>query len=161
MLISTTTATLAASYMLLLLSLQSNIQICNGFISLSPQTKTRPTCYVKSEVQTPNTSIEASSSNNEDNNDEDATINGLPKLTGALEKSTLQTFELTSHKPLGCHVEESLADEPNNAKYVFVAEVNNGGNAYKAGIKVGDVIVQLSGTFDEVVDVTGLGIEKM
>ena len=52
-------------------------------------------------------------------------------------------------------------DEPNNAKYVFVAEVNNGGNAYKAGIKVGDVIVQLSGTFDGVVDVTGLGIEQM
>ena len=145
--------------MILLLSLQSNIQICNGFISSSPQTKTRPTFYVERKVQTPNTSIGASSFNNEDNNDEDTTT--IPKLTGALEKCTLQTFELKSHKPLGCHVEESLAEEPNNAKYVFVAEVNNGGNAYKAGIKVGDVIVQLSGTFDEVVDVTGLGIEKM
>lgn len=36
-----------------------------------------------------------------------------------------------------------------------------GGNAQKAGLKKGDVIVRLSGTFDEVVDVAGLGIEKI
>ncbi len=37
----------------------------------------------------------------------------------------------------------------------------DGGNAQKAGLKKGDVIVRLSGTFDEVVDVTGLGIDKI
>ena len=36
-----------------------------------------------------------------------------------------------------------------------------GGNAQKAGIKKGDVIVRLSGTFDEVVNVAGLGIDKI
>ena len=44
---------------------------------------------------------------------------------------------------------------------MFVADVVKGGNADKIGLRVGDVIVQLSGTFDEVVDVAGLGIEKM
>jgi len=36
-----------------------------------------------------------------------------------------------------------------------------GGNAERAGINAGDVIVRLSGTFDEVVDVAGLGIDKI
>lgn len=87
---------------------------------------------------------------------------GQPKkLTGSLEKSILLEFELSEHKPLGCSVEESLADEPDGSKYVFVAELTHAGNAVKAGLKEGDVIVQLSGTFDELVDVTGLGIDKM
>lgn len=73
----------------------------------------------------------------------------------------LLEYELADHKPLGCSVEESLADEPDGSKYVFVAEVTHAGNAAKAGLKEGDVIVQLSGTFNEVVDVTGLGIEKI
>ena len=87
--------------------------------------------------------------------------NPLPELTGALATSILKEFELTQHKPLGCSVEESLANEPDGSKYVFVAEITKGGNAEKAGIRVGDVIVQLSGTFDEVVNVAGLGIDKM
>jgi S1-C subfamily serine protease len=73
----------------------------------------------------------------------------------------LHEFELKQHKPLGCSVEESLANEPDAAKYVFVADLVKGGNADKIGLRVGDVIVQLSGTFDEVVDVAGLGIGKM
>lgn len=84
-----------------------------------------------------------------------------PMLTGSLAGAVLLEYELTEHKPLGCSVEESLAAEPDGAKYVFVAEITRGGNAVKGGLKEGDVIVQLSGTFDEVVDVTGLGIEKM
>jgi len=68
---------------------------------------------------------------------------------------------LEDHKPLGCSVEESLADEEDGANYVFVSEVVAGGNAQKAGLKTGDVIVRLSGTFDEVVNVAGLGIEKI
>ena len=92
----------------------------------------------------------------------DADANGpIPKLTGSLSGSRLYEFKLDQHKPLGCSVEESLANEPDAAKHVFVAEVNQGGNAEKIGLRVGDVIVQLSGTFDAVVDVTGLGIEKM
>jgi len=144
--------------MLLLLSLQTQIiRYSNGFATstVTPSVVTDKSRYslqsllpLNSEVQTPNF-IEASAEEE------------LPKLTGSLADSRLQEFELKEHKPLGCSVEESLADEPDGSKYVFVAEVKNGGNAEKAGIKMGDVIVQLSGTFDEVVDVAGLGIEKI
>ena len=84
-------------------------------------------------------------------------------LEGSLSGSILHEYTLTNHKPLGCSVEESLAKDDINdkAKYVFVSEVNKGSNADKVGIRVGDVIVQLSGTFDEVVDVSGLGIERV
>jgi predicted metalloprotease with PDZ domain len=41
------------------------------------------------------------------------------------------------------------------------SQVKAGGNAQKAGLKAGDVIVRLSGTFDEVVNVAGLGIDKI
>jgi len=92
---------------------------------------------------------------------EESDANGLPTLSGSLTDRSLHEFELKDHKPLGCSVEESLAHEPDGARYVFVAEINKGGNADKAGLRAGDVIVQLSGTFDEVVDVAGLGIEKI
>jgi hypothetical protein len=82
-------------------------------------------------------------------------------LEGSLSGSILHEYVLNNHKPLGCSVEESLAKDDDGAKYVFVAEVNNGGNAEKVGIRVGDVIVQISGTFDEIVDVAGLGIERV
>jgi len=83
-------------------------------------------------------------------------------LEGSLSGSLLHEYILTNHKPLGCSVEESLAKEEEKDKnYVFVSDVNKGGNADKVGIRVGDVIVQLSGTFDEIVDVSGLGIERV
>jgi len=94
-------------------------------------------------------------------NSEVDVVNGIPTLTGALEGCRRMQIDLTQHKPLGCSVEESLAEEPNGEKYVFVVDVVEGGNAHKAGIKVGDVIVQITGTFDECVDVTGLGIERV
>uniref|UniRef100_A0A7S1ZNQ0 PDZ domain-containing protein n=1 Tax=Trieres chinensis TaxID=1514140 RepID=A0A7S1ZNQ0_TRICV len=70
-------------------------------------------------------------------------------------------FVLEEHKPLGCTAEESLADEVDGAKHVFVSKVVNGGNAEKAGVMVGDVIVGVSGTFDDTVDVAGLGLDKV
>lgn len=83
-------------------------------------------------------------------------------LEGSLSGSILHEYILTNHKPLGCSVEESLAKEEEKDKnYVFVSDVNKGGNADKVGIRVGDVIVKLSGTFDEIVDVSGLGIERV
>jgi len=88
-------------------------------------------------------------------------MSALPTLSGSLTDRRLHEFEVEDHKPLGCTVEESLANEADGARYVFVAEVNRGGNAHKAGLRTGDVIVQLSGTFDEVVDVAGLGIERI
>lgn len=93
---------------------------------------------------------------------EEVTSRGGHSFEGTtLEGSERIDFTLTDHKPLGCAVEESLAKEPDDARYVFVSQVSEGGNAANAGIEVGDVVVQLSATFDEVVDVAGLGIEKI
>mmetsp|Transcript_4388 Transcript_4388/g.7682 ORF Transcript_4388/g.7682 Transcript_4388/m.7682 type:complete len:304 (+) Transcript_4388:156-1067(+) len=158
---SSTAAALAS--MFLLLSLQTQIQSADGFSTTRSAIISDKTRYslqtllpLNSEVQTFN-SIDASAED-----DDDDAVNGLPKLTGCLKDRTVHEFKLKEHKPLGCSVEESLADEPDGAKYVFVAEVHKGGNAEKAGLRIGDVIVQLSGTVDEeVVDVAGLGIEKI
>lgn len=152
----------ALASMFFLLSLQMQLQCSEGF-STSRLAVTsggarhflRSPIPLNSEVQT-SFFIDASA---EDGDDDAA--NETPKLKGTLKDAFLREFELKEHKPLGCSVEESLADEPDGAKYVFVAEVNEGGNAIKAGLRKGDVIVQLSGTFDEVVDVAGLGIEKI
>ena len=101
------------------------------------------------------------SSIDDDDTDGKQGENQLPTFKGSLAGSKLHEYILREHKPLGCSVEESLANEPDNAKYVFVADVVKGGYAARAGLREGDVIVQLSGTFDEVVDVAGLGIDKM
>lgn len=71
-------------------------------------------------------------------------------------------FELAEHKPLGCTAEESLvADEENGGcHHVFISKVTRGGNADGAGLEEGDVIVGVSGSFDEVVVVAGLGLER-
>lgn len=159
--------TVQLAKMLLFVSLQLlHIRCGSGFSSIpeivfKPHQQPTPVSFfsLNSEVQTPNTSIESAFSDDDD--EDDVNTNDTPTLTGALENSILNEFILTEHKPLGCSVEESLADEPDNAKHVFVAEVTDGGNAAKSGIKVGDVIVQLSGTFDEVVNVAGLGIDKI
>lgn len=147
--------------MLLLISLKphKNDGFAPSRCSIAPD-RTNSLIYhlpLRSEVQTSD-SVDASAAYSAD--DDDA-VNGSPKLSGSLADSTLHEFELKEHKPLGCSVEESLANEPDGSRFVFVAEVNEGGNAQKGGLRAGDVIVQLSGTFDEVVDVAGLGIEKM
>ena len=152
---STTTVALLSIFVAL--SWPTQIRSADGFLSSSSASLSFGHLRrLKSEVQT-SSSIGAFGSA-----DNDATTNGLPpKLTGSLSGSRLHEFELKQHKPLGCSVEESLANEPDVAKYVFLADVVEGSNADKIGLRVGDVILQLSGTFDEVVDVAGLGIEKM
>lgn len=71
------------------------------------------------------------------------------------------TFVLEEHKPLGCTAEESLAMAEDGAKHVFVSKVTEGGNAERAGVEVGDVIVGLSGSFEEVVEVIGSGLDRV
>jgi hypothetical protein len=51
---------------------------------------------------------------------------GVYNLSRALQNCALHEFVLLNHKPLGCSVEESLANEPDGAKYVFVAQVSEG-----------------------------------
>jgi len=62
---------------------------------------------------------------------------------------------------LGCTAEESLAKGEDGAKHVFVSKVTEGGNADTAGLLVGDVIVGVSGSFEEIVEVVGVGLDRV
>lgn len=66
-------------------------------------------------------------------------------------------LEVFPHKPLGCTAEESLTE----SAHVFVSKVVDGGNAEKSGVRIGDVIVGVSGLFGEVEDVSGVGIDRV
>ena len=90
----------------------------------------------------------------------------------------LVTLDIRKHRPLGCTVEESLAkveegenendDLDNNDNSisnrfppVFVSKVTEDGYAEQAGIKVGDVVVAVTGLFGDLEVVAGLGVDKM
>jgi hypothetical protein len=66
-------------------------------------------------------------------------------------------FVLSPHRPLGCTVEESLAD----ARHIFVTKVVAEGFSGRAGLLPGDVIVGVTDLFGALTDVTGLGIDKV
>ena len=66
-------------------------------------------------------------------------------------------FVLSPHRPLGCTVEESLAD----ARHIFVSKVAEAGFGGRAGLLPGDVIVGVTDFFGALTDVTGLGIDKV
>ncbi len=68
--------------------------------------------------------------------------------------------EMMKHQPLGCTVEESM-DTVNDPTIVFVSKVVEGGSADNAGIKVGDVLVGVTGLFGEMTPVLKSGVEKM
>ena len=70
-------------------------------------------------------------------------------------------YTLQTHKPLGCTAEQSLVEEDDGSKHVFVSKVKKDGNAAKAGIVEGDVIIGVTGSFDDVMIVTGLGLEDV
>lgn len=73
-----------------------------------------------------------------------------------LEDAQELDLSILPHRPLGCTVEESLA-----SRHVFVTKVNEGGNAAKAGLLVGDVIVGMTDLFGNVIDVTEFGVDQM
>jgi hypothetical protein len=89
------------------------------------------------------------------------------------ENNNIIDATLTDHKPLGCTVEESLApysfssnkDEEvlihEEAFPVFISKIVQGGHADQAGLQAGDVIVGISGVFDQLQDVSYDGIEKV
>jgi hypothetical protein len=66
-------------------------------------------------------------------------------------------FVLSPHRPLGCTVEESLAD----TRHIFVTKVVAEGFSGRAGLLPGDVIVGITDLFGTLTDVTGLGIDKV
>jgi len=76
----------------------------------------------------------------------------------------LLTFTLHQFKPLGCTAEESLVTEVTKEgtfKYVFISNIVEGGNAEKVGLEVSDVIVAVSGSFDDIIDTVGEGLDRV
>jgi len=76
----------------------------------------------------------------------------------------LLTFTLHQFKPLGCTAEESLVTEVRKGgdfKYVFISNIVEGGNADKVGLEVSDVIVAVSGSFDDIIDTVGEGLDRV
>ena len=78
-------------------------------------------------------------------------------------ESYLLRFEMDKFKPLGCTAEESLNVSSDGSKHVFISKVTEGGNAEKAGLKTGDVIVAVSGSFEanNVTPVVGASLERV
>jgi len=86
------------------------------------------------------------------------------KLIGANNKNLFDSFEtldfvLLQHKPLGCTVEESLADP--DAMPIFITKVVEGGFAEQAGLQVGDVVVGVTGFFGELSSTIGVGLDQV
>jgi PDZ domain len=84
--------------------------------------------------------------------------------------SDLVQLSIWPHAPLGCVVEECLATYDNSAAavddlhppvFVFVSAVKTGGYAERAGLRVGDVLVECTDLFGQLTDATCLGVEKV
>jgi hypothetical protein len=78
-----------------------------------------------------------------------------------LQGADFLEFKLFPHRPLGCTAEESLAATTDKRQYVFVSKMNPGGNAENAGLRIGDVIVGITGIFGDFEDVAGEGLDKV
>ena len=81
--------------------------------------------------------LEDNEQQQEEEEEEDNDLLHHPLLTenGGDAQETM-IVSLLPHKPLGCTIEESLAD----GQYVFLSHVTPGGSADQAGLQVGDVI---------------------
>jgi hypothetical protein len=100
---------------------------------------------------------------------------GGPSSAPPLAGAELLRLSVFPHAPLGCVVEESLASYEDDAEaadeespaappppaYVFVSSVKPGGNADRAGLRAGDVIVECSDLFGALADATRLGVERV
>jgi C-terminal processing protease CtpA/Prc len=71
--------------------------------------------------------------------------------------TTIITLELPKHKPMGCTVEESLAD----GAILFVSSIVTGGNADTAGLRVGDVVTAITGLFGLIESTDGMDVAAL
>jgi PDZ domain len=67
------------------------------------------------------------------------------------------TLELPKHKPMGCTVEESLAD----GAILFVSSIVPGSNAANAGLRVGDVVTGITGLFGLIESTDGMDVAAL
>ncbi|KAG7346664.1 PDZ domain containing protein [Nitzschia inconspicua] len=82
----------------------------------------------------------------------------LEKVEEVFPQGEILTITMKDHRPLGCTIEESLNEEDD---YVFISKITEGGNADKAGLRVGDVVVGVTGLFGELTIVMDSGVEKI
>jgi PDZ domain len=93
------------------------------------------------------------SNNNNQNKIETTTGTTVSTISGlTILSPTTRIIRLEQHKPLGCTVEESLADPLK----VFITKIIPGSFADQAELQVGDVIDGVSGFFGTVTATIGL-----
>lgn len=94
--------------------------------------------------------------------DESGTTNSTTDLFSRVEtvfpKAKIVTITLDDHIPLGCTVEESLHEDDD---FILITKLTKGGNAAGAGLKVGDVIVGVTGLFGDLTCTLESDVDKM
>jgi len=100
---------------------------------------------------------EVTSTNTTSSSDDEKSLI-MERVQEVFPEGEILTFTLVDHRPLGCTVEESLNEQDD---YVFVSKVTPEGNAEKAGLLVGDVIVGLTGLFGGLTIVMDAGVDKI
>mmetsp|Transcript_23067 Transcript_23067/g.53501 ORF Transcript_23067/g.53501 Transcript_23067/m.53501 type:complete len:362 (-) Transcript_23067:150-1235(-) len=122
--------------------------VVSGFLSPIPRRHTRTTSRLNYEPD----SFDPYDTGHDFQTTEDALrfmekeriANGVKTIYDYYPDCELMNMKLEFHKPLGLRAEESYANK--KEKFVFVSKVEKGGNADKAGIKVGDVITAVTGS---------------
>lgn len=94
--------------------------------------------------------------------DENGMTNSTTELTTRVEtvfpRAEILTITMDDHVPLGCTVEESLHEDDDS---IFISKLTKGGNAEHAGLKLGDVIVGVTGLFGDIVSTIESDVEKI
>lgn len=95
-----------------------------------------------------------------DKSDIDDNVETEPNILKSLYPGT-HTLDINfkEHKPMGCTVDESLLDD--GRQPILVTKVTSGGNAEKAGLQVGDVVVAMTGIFGEVENILGADLDHV
>jgi len=93
---------------------------------------------------------------------DDKMTNSTSELYSRVEnlfpEANFVTSILDDHVPLGCTVEESLHEDDD---YLFISKVTAESHAERAGLKVGDVIVGVTGLFGEMEVTIDADVEKI
>ena len=94
--------------------------------------------------------------------DESGMTNSTTEIFSRVEavfpKAEIVTMTLDDHIPLGCTVEESLHEDDD---FILITKLTKGGNAAGAGLKVGDVVVGVTGLFGELICTLESDVDKM
>jgi hypothetical protein len=138
----------------------TNTECRSRFMTWRPSSRLHVSEGTETTITTNTSSAVAESTAAAATDEEEKTNNILKGLVSQAFslKAEILTFALVEHSPLGCTVEESLNDDDD---YVFISKITPGGHAEKIGLKVGDVIVGVTGLFGGITSVMDAGVEPM